>query len=122
MAAGLGRKAPTTVGAARWSEPGKSLMPRYFFHLHCGAKTVSDPTGAELRDPDQAWEAARTTARELMQTEAAADVHWLSCHFEVADEAGEIIFELPFAEVVEIKSTVKAMRVLKFGSRIETVP
>src|SRR4051812_39009088 len=59
-------------------------MPRYFFHLHCAAKTVSDPTGAELRDPDQVWEAARTTARELMQTEAAADVHWLSCHFEVA--------------------------------------
>jgi hypothetical protein len=58
-------------------------MPRYFFHLH--------------------WEAARTTARELMQTEAAADVHWLSCHFEVTDEAGEIVFELPFAEVVEIQ-------------------
>jgi hypothetical protein len=78
-------------------------MPRYFFHLHCGAKTVSDATGAELRDPDQAWEAARTTARELMQAEAAADVHWLSCHFEVTDEAGEIVFELPFAEVVEIQ-------------------
>src|SRR3954463_7143711 len=97
MAAGLGRKASTTIGGAWWSEPGRSLMPRYFFHLHCGAKTVSDPTGADLRDPDEAWEAART------RTEAAADVHWLSCHFEVADEAGEIVFELPFAEIVKIE-------------------
>src|SRR3954463_1337218 len=103
MAAGLGRKASTTIGGAWWSEPGRSLMPRYFFHLHCGAKTVSDPSGADLRDPDQAWEAARTTARKLMQTEAAEDMNWLSCHFEVVDEAGEIVFELPFPEAVETK-------------------
>jgi len=29
-------------------------------------------------------------------------VNWLSCHFEVTDEAGEIVFELPFTEVVEV--------------------
>jgi hypothetical protein len=78
-------------------------MPRYFFHLRCREKTVSDPSGADLLDPDQAWEAARSTARQLMKTEAAPDMHWLSCHFEVVDEVGETVFELPFAEVVEIK-------------------
>ena len=80
-------------------------MARYFFHLRCGTKSVSDPSGADLRDPDQAWEAARTTARKLMHTEAAADVNWLSCHFEVVNEVGEIVFELPFAEVVEPKGS-----------------
>jgi uncharacterized protein DUF6894 len=78
-------------------------MPRYFFHLHCPEKDVTDATGAELRDPDQAWEAARETARDLMKTEAHANMTWLTCHFEVTDEAGEIIFELPFAECVEMR-------------------
>jgi hypothetical protein len=77
-------------------------MPRYFCHLCCGAKTVSDPSGTDLRDPDQAWEAARTIARELLQTGPAADVNWLSFHFEVLDEVAETVFELPFAKVVQI--------------------
>jgi hypothetical protein len=28
-----------------------------------------------------------------------ADVSWLTCRFEVADEAGEIVVEHPFTEV-----------------------
>jgi hypothetical protein len=78
-------------------------MPRYFFHLHCESKTVLDPSGSDLRDPDQAWEAARATAQDLMRTQTNADMNWLACRFEVADEAGEIVFELPFTEVVEVK-------------------
>ena len=77
-------------------------MPRYFFHLRCADKEVFDPSGADLRDPDQAWEAAQATARDLMQTPSDANVNWTACHFEVADEAGEIVFELPFSEAVGI--------------------
>jgi hypothetical protein len=77
-------------------------MPRYFFHLRCPEKDVVDPSGADLRDPDQAWEAARATAQDLMQAQPEADVNWLTCHFEVADEAGEIVFELPFSEVIQV--------------------
>ena len=78
-------------------------MPRYFFHLHCATKTVRDPSGADLRDPDQAWEAAQVAARDLMQGQADAEVNWLTCSFKVTDEAGEIVFELPFTECVETK-------------------
>ena len=78
-------------------------MPRNFFHLCCDTKDVPDIAGADLRDPDQAWEAARATARDLMETQVEADVNWLTCRFEVADEAGEIVFELPFAECVVVK-------------------
>jgi hypothetical protein len=77
-------------------------MPRYFFHLRCEGKEVPDSSGVELRDPDQAWEAAHATARDLMQSQPDAAVNWFGCHFEVTDEAGEIVFELPFTEVVEV--------------------
>ena len=76
-------------------------MPRYFFHLRCDSEDVPDIAGADLRDPDQAWEAARATARDLMETQVEADVNWLTCRFEVTDEAGEIVFDLLFAEVAE---------------------
>ena len=79
-------------------------MPRYFFHLRCQATEVPDPSGADLRDPDQAWEAAQATARDLMQSEPNAAVNWVTCHFEVTDEAGEIVFELPFSEVIEVRA------------------
>jgi hypothetical protein len=78
-------------------------MARYFFHLRCRESDVTDSVGADLRDPDQAWEAARATARDLMEAEPDADVNWLGCHFEVVNEAGEIVFELPFTEVVELR-------------------
>jgi len=78
-------------------------MARYFFHLRCQESDVVDPTGADLRDPDQAWEAARATARDLMEAQSDASVNWLACHFEVVDETGEIVFELPFSEVVELR-------------------
>jgi hypothetical protein len=78
-------------------------MPCYFFHLHCNDKVVLDPSGSELRDPDQAWEVTRVTALDLMQTQLNAHANWLTCCFEVADQAGEIVFELPFTEAVVVK-------------------
>ena len=77
-------------------------MPRYFFHLRGQGKEVIDPSGADLRDPDQAWEAAWAAARDLMQTEPEAGVNWLTCSFEVTDAAGEVVFELLFSEVVTV--------------------
>jgi hypothetical protein len=38
-----------------------------------------------------------------METQVEADVNWLTWRFEATDEAGEIIFELPFAECVDVK-------------------
>ena len=77
-------------------------MARYFFHLRCQDKDVLDPSGADFRDPDQAWEAAQATARALMEGEPDANVNWLGCHFEVVDHSGEIVFELPFLELVDL--------------------
>src|SRR4051812_7354256 len=65
-------------------------VPRYFFRLECDEHTALDTTGAELRDPDQAWAAARATARNLMSTQPEAAVDWLTCSLSVTDESGEI--------------------------------
>ena len=54
-------------------------MPRYFFHLRCTTNTVADQSGANLRDPDEAWEAARARAEE--------PAHFLTCAAASAVEA-----------------------------------
>ena len=77
-------------------------MPKYFFHLCRQGAKFTDQDGQSLKDPDQAWEAARAAALDLMKTEAADGVSWLSYHFEVTDEAGHVLLELPFTEALEI--------------------
>ena len=36
-----------------------------------------------------------------MASGSDADVDWPHCIFEVADEGGEVVFELPFSEAVQ---------------------
>jgi hypothetical protein len=78
-------------------------MPRYFFHLVLDGTTLPDPEGQELRDADEAWDAARAAAINLMDTSFERAVNWLNCLFEVRDEAGEVVLELPFREAVTSK-------------------
>ena len=74
-------------------------MPRYYFNTRIGEELILDPEGEELRDPDQAWEVARTTIRQLLKTEGnQAGV--LNAILEVTDDEGEIVLEFPFAEAV----------------------
>jgi len=80
-------------------------MPRYFFNTRLGDDLVADPEGEVLRDPDQAWEVARTMIRELLQTEAT-EAKLLNATLEVTDASGEIVLEFPFTEaLVEIAET-----------------
>ena len=77
-------------------------MPRYFFHVSLEGTLIEDPDGQDLPDADAAWERARQGARALMRADLGRPVNWLSCRFEVADASGEVVFDLPFAEAVEI--------------------
>lgn len=74
-------------------------MPRYFFNTRIGSELLLDPEGKELRDPDQAWEVARAMIRDLL---AATDSPQAMLHaiLEVSDKQGEVVFEVPFSEVV----------------------
>ena len=74
-------------------------MPRYYFNTRIGEELILDPEGEELRDPDHAWEVARTTIRQLLKTEAnQAGV--LNAILEVTDDEGEIVLEFPFTEAI----------------------
>ena len=74
-------------------------MPRYYFNTRIGTELILDAEGELLRDPDHAWEVARTTIRQLLKTEGnQAGV--LNAILEVTDDAGEIVLEFPFAEAI----------------------
>jgi hypothetical protein len=82
--------------------PVDQEMPRFFFNLRCPDGSVIDPDGAEFANADGAYDAAARTARTLMATDTDPEVDWLRCTFEVADEAGEVVFELSFIEAVQL--------------------
>lgn len=76
-------------------------MPRYFFNIRIAGTLIPDPEGEELRDPDQAWEVARATIRQILQEEGG-EPSLLSAALEVTDISGEIVLEFPFNEALEI--------------------
>lgn len=76
-------------------------MPRYFFNTRVGETLIPDSEGAELRDPDHAWEVARATIQQILQEEGR-EPGLLSASLEVTDASGEIVLEFPFAEAIEI--------------------
>lgn len=78
-------------------------MPRYFFNTRIGGDLIPDQTGADLRDPDHAWEMARATILQLLKvrpSETAGRPHLMTAVLEVTDSAGEIVLEFPFSEAL----------------------
>ncbi|MBV9458961.1 MAG: hypothetical protein JO141_15775 [Bradyrhizobium sp.] len=74
-------------------------MPRYYFNTRIGDELIDDPEGEELRNPDRAWEVARTMILELIKTEGTDGV-LLNAVIEVTDDDGEIVLEFPFSEAL----------------------
>ncbi|HVV43001.1 MAG TPA: hypothetical protein VHC94_18275 [Nitrobacter sp.] len=74
-------------------------MPRYFFNTRIGSELIRDPEGEVLRDPDHAWEVARTTIREILRTEGE-QTSALTAVLEVTDDEGDVVLEFPFSEAI----------------------
>ena len=74
-------------------------MPRYFFNTRIGDDLIPDPDGVELRDPDHAWEMARTMIQEVLRDQRN-DLNLLTASLEVTDESGQIVLEFPFREAL----------------------
>ena len=74
-------------------------MRRFYFNTRMGDDLIADPVGKELRDADQAWEAARAMIRALLQTEVPAP-RLLNAVLEVTDQDGDIVLEFPFSEAL----------------------
>jgi hypothetical protein len=88
-----------TVGSKVHARRYGSFMPRYFFNTRIGSDLILDPEGEELRDPDHAWRAARTTIREILESDSEQRAI-LNAVLEVTDAAGEIVLEFPFTEAI----------------------
>jgi hypothetical protein len=74
-------------------------MPRYFFNTRIGDEIIPDNDGEELRDPDQAWEAAKAMILDLLRDEGDHP-SLLTALIVVTDESGEIVLEFPFSEAL----------------------
>jgi hypothetical protein len=81
-------------------------MPRYFFHLRQGDEMLQDVEGQVLRDADEAWAAAKAAAASLMKNDFERPVNWAATAFEVQDEGGEIVFEFPCLEALDLRPQV----------------
>ncbi len=76
-----------------------SALPRYFFNTRIGDELVVDSEGEVLRNPDRAWEAARSMILEILKSESG-NAGLLSAVVEVTDEDGDIVLEFPFTEAM----------------------
>ena len=74
-------------------------MPRYYFNTRIDGELIQDPDGEDLRDPDEAWEVARTTVRQILKAEGG-QLGLLRASLEVTDEGGEVVLEFPFDEAL----------------------
>ena len=74
-------------------------MARYFFNTRIDDELIVDPDGEELRNPDHAWEVARSMILEVFRSEGT-QAALLEAVIEVTDAQGEIVLEFPFTEAL----------------------
>ena len=74
-------------------------MQRYFFHTHIGDEVIVDPDGRELANADEAWEAAKVLALQLLPG-ADSDPDLMSAVLFVSDDAAELVLEFPLTEAL----------------------
>ncbi|HEX8444056.1 MAG TPA: hypothetical protein VF631_10475 [Allosphingosinicella sp.] len=77
-------------------------MARYHFHIdECGT-IITDDEGLKKPDMESVRHEALMSAREIMCGEMKRGKLCLSCHIEVQDEAGHVVYILPFKQAVEV--------------------
>jgi len=76
-------------------------MERFHFHIIGKDSRIEDVEGQHLDGLEAAREEAIAGAREIMSTRillGTRSAHW---KFEIANEAGQIVLELPFTEAID---------------------
>jgi hypothetical protein len=93
------------------------LRVRYFFHMRKSDRFVEDIEGVELDDIDAVRREAADSTREIMaeSLKAGRPIDVIST-FEVRDEAGAIVYVLPFAAVLLTALTAPPSIVLEKGA------
>jgi hypothetical protein len=75
-------------------------MPRYFFHLCAPDAYSPDDLGVEFSGIEAAYLGAYQAALEMSIEMLRDRVDPARHSFEIADQAGQLLFELPFSEVM----------------------
>lgn len=76
-------------------------MPLYRMHLRDGADELLDPDGTEI-SPEQVPAAALRAARDCVAGDAQVGRINFRYRIDVEDEAGDVVYSLPFTRAVEI--------------------
>ena len=79
-------------------------MPRFFFHIRNSNGLTPDEEGRQLPDAAAAREEALRGIRSIVADEALHGRLDLSGTLDVADEAGEALFSVPFADAFELRT------------------
>ncbi|MFC1458474.1 DUF6894 family protein [Microvirga arabica] len=75
-------------------------MPRFFFHLR-GVLEDLDQDGVDLPDMEAAYLEAHQSALDMAQEWLHQGRNPRGYAFEVVNDTGEVVFELPFAEALD---------------------
>lgn len=75
-------------------------MAQYFFHLWTGEQYELDTIGLELPDIESACVEAYRAARDLCSEAILIERNPAKYRFEIADEAGRKLLDLPFSEIL----------------------
>ncbi|WP_262272426.1 DUF6894 family protein [Microvirga yunnanensis] len=75
-------------------------MPRFYLHIHSKGQGMSyDESGLDYPDVKTAWSAVVRAAQSLKFVFAAHGHDPRDYAIEVENEAGEVVFRLPFSEI-----------------------
>jgi hypothetical protein len=74
----------------------------YYFHLTDGHQALIDPDGRDVADPSQISVMALQEARAMISQDALGGRVNLNQFIEVRDEAGKLVHQLCFRDVVKI--------------------
>ena len=80
-----------------------NFMPRFFFHLKDGC-TVRDEDGMSFDTVEEARREAVRAAREIMADEVRRGSLTLIDRIEIADEGGNPVTAVTFADAIRIRS------------------
>ena len=76
-------------------------MAKYFFNFRQGAAYQVDDLGCEFGSVEDAYMGAFTAAQDMWRELLIERQDPLLCAFEVMDEQGNHLFELPFSEILD---------------------
>ena len=83
-------------------------MPRYFFHLATDAGYSIDQEGLNFEDLDAAYlDACRAVldmSLQMLRAQQDPNRH----RFDIADDAGAVLLDIPFSEVLRSRSSTLA--------------